>query len=343
MLMGTGPLPGMVARLASHTNWLDVAHAKSPTVSATKCHCSRSPAAVALPGPLLGRRRRWAQRGVGVQHVGQALPRRGGEHLVGVLEHARGAHDPAGGHVDASRRSGRSCCRTPTGPRYGSVSQPAQVVEHRHPRIPLGHLVQRVGPARPCARRARCRTPGHLEAPLGLQRRRAVRRDGVRQRDARRRRAPARTPPAAPAAPAPPRRKRLRRRVQVHVLPVDRQLGDVHAAGDLRHRLQLRDVGRGRCSGPAAAGSRVMAESLLLWMTAVSLPVTIARGRVQARVDRVVHPQLPVASGPACPWSHACPRRAPAGSCPSWECRAGPAAPGTQGARRTSTPSSSPP
>ncbi len=51
MLIGTGPLPGIVARVASHTSFFAVTHAKSFTVSATKCHTSRSPGAVACPGP----------------------------------------------------------------------------------------------------------------------------------------------------------------------------------------------------------------------------------------------------------------------------------------------------
>ena len=38
----------------------------------------------------------------------------GGEHLLRILQHAGAADDPAAGHVDASRRTGRSCCRTPT-------------------------------------------------------------------------------------------------------------------------------------------------------------------------------------------------------------------------------------
>ena len=51
MLMGTGPLPGIVARVAVQTNFFAVAQAKSLTLSATKCHTSRSPGAVACPGP----------------------------------------------------------------------------------------------------------------------------------------------------------------------------------------------------------------------------------------------------------------------------------------------------
>src|SRR5688572_31915754 len=49
--MGTGPLVGIVARVAVHTNFFAVAHAKSFTWSATRCHVSQSPAAVATPGP----------------------------------------------------------------------------------------------------------------------------------------------------------------------------------------------------------------------------------------------------------------------------------------------------
>src|SRR5439155_448920 len=53
MLNGTGPLPGIVARDASQTNWFEVAQAKSPTVSAAKCQTSRPfvPIAVDFPGP----------------------------------------------------------------------------------------------------------------------------------------------------------------------------------------------------------------------------------------------------------------------------------------------------
>src|SRR2546426_9363649 len=53
MLNGTGPLPGIVARDASQTNWFEVAQAKSPTVSAAKCQTSRpfAPVAVDFPGP----------------------------------------------------------------------------------------------------------------------------------------------------------------------------------------------------------------------------------------------------------------------------------------------------
>src|SRR6266496_3122949 len=53
MLNGTGPLPDIVARDASQTNWFEVAQAKSPTVSAAKCQTSRpfAPIAVDFPGP----------------------------------------------------------------------------------------------------------------------------------------------------------------------------------------------------------------------------------------------------------------------------------------------------
>src|SRR5207253_3407025 len=49
---GTGPRPGMLARVASQRYDLLVAHAKSPAVSATKRQTSRSPAAVARPAPI---------------------------------------------------------------------------------------------------------------------------------------------------------------------------------------------------------------------------------------------------------------------------------------------------
>src|SRR6266513_3233514 len=52
MLIETAPRPGIVARVASHTYDLDVAHAKSFAVSATNLHVRRSPDAVARPAPI---------------------------------------------------------------------------------------------------------------------------------------------------------------------------------------------------------------------------------------------------------------------------------------------------
>ena len=51
MWIGTGPLPGIVARVARQTNFFAVAHAKSFTMSATKCQTRRSPGAVDLARP----------------------------------------------------------------------------------------------------------------------------------------------------------------------------------------------------------------------------------------------------------------------------------------------------
>ncbi len=54
MWMGTTPFPGIVARVASHTYFFAVAHAKSFTVSAWNFQVRRPlgpPASVAWPGP----------------------------------------------------------------------------------------------------------------------------------------------------------------------------------------------------------------------------------------------------------------------------------------------------
>ena len=72
--MGIGPLPGIVARVASRMYLFDVAHAKSFTWSATKRHTSRSPATVAWPGPNSSSPT-IVTSCIGLEHVRQPLAR----------------------------------------------------------------------------------------------------------------------------------------------------------------------------------------------------------------------------------------------------------------------------
>ena len=58
MWIGIGPLPGIVARVAFQVYLRAVAHAKSFTMSATRCHTRRSPGGRRLARSRLRRRRR---------------------------------------------------------------------------------------------------------------------------------------------------------------------------------------------------------------------------------------------------------------------------------------------
>ena len=75
MWIGIGPLPGIVARVACQTNFFAVAHAKSFTVSATKCQTSRSPARGRLPGPTSSGPT-MVVIAVGLEHLRESLARR---------------------------------------------------------------------------------------------------------------------------------------------------------------------------------------------------------------------------------------------------------------------------
>src|SRR5438876_6005158 len=66
----------------------------------------------------------------------------------------------------------------------GVPSTVAQIVEHGNPRIPLRHLIERVGPAAH-AESARTFDPRHLEAPVSFDGRAGVRSDWRGDRDAR--------------------------------------------------------------------------------------------------------------------------------------------------------------
>ena len=149
MWIGTGPLPGIVARVACHTNFRAVAQAKSFTVSATKCHTSRPsalPRAVACPGPISSgaddRRDRRRAR----------APSRSRSRAVGVSTSSGfcstpgAAHDPAGRHVDAHVEAAEVVVELRRAEVQLGVPA-AQVVVHGDARKPLRGLEQRVGPA----------------------------------------------------------------------------------------------------------------------------------------------------------------------------------------------------
>ena len=236
MLTGIGPLPGIVARVASQTNWFEVAQAKSPAVSATKCQTSRSPAAVATPGPRSvgaddGPRR------IGFEHVRQPLARRWRSAPArGFCSTPVDADDPARRARRASRRSGRSCCRTRTGRgRDRCPSRPG--AGRRRPRradttAPPGRACR---PSGPCGCRARCRRaargsstrPRSCAVPFGGDRlgQRDARRGGVDAGRGKTHRGRRRTAPTAAATGG--------RRREIDGFTIHREFRQLHAVGDL--------------------------------------------------------------------------------------------------------------
>ena len=89
MWTGTAPFPGIVARVACHTNFFAVAHAKSFTRVGDEVPdepvASRVARAVAWPGPTSSGPTIVVMR-VGVEHAREPLARVRREHLLRVLQ-----------------------------------------------------------------------------------------------------------------------------------------------------------------------------------------------------------------------------------------------------------------
>ena len=273
-------------------------------MSATKCHTSRSPGAVAWPGPTSSSPT-IVITSSDSSTCDEPLARRRREDLLRVLQHAGAAHDPAAGHVDAARRSGRSCCRTPPGRGRGWCPSRADRRTSRRAdtTASAGRACRRS--AASCGGRGR----SGRRAASCASRSRAFALDfaaiGVGERDARDRliearraragAAPAPPPRAAAAAarrPAPRRGRRPRRspRCCVTTMP------SVFSAGT--------DAPRGTRPRKMLWSSRstisVSSCGLLLCSAIVSRAGDRLRRRIEPRVDRVVGLQLPVVgSGPA--------------------------------------------
>ena len=105
--------------------------------------------------------------GIRFEHMRQPLAGSGREHVLRILEDARAAHDPPGGHVDADIEPAEVVVEL--GWTQVDVRVPAaQIVEFRNPREPLGRLKEPVINALRHAVAAAVRATRKFRAPCDL-------------------------------------------------------------------------------------------------------------------------------------------------------------------------------
>ena len=260
MWIGTGPLPGIVARVACQTKFFAVAHAKSFTMSATKCQTRRSPGGGRLSGPdfVFADDRDHVVR---LEHVREPLARLGGQHLLRILQDAGAADDPARGHVELHVEAAEVVVELGRAEVEAGVPA-AQVVvlrEARDTTASAGTACRRSAAscgdrgrwdrrAASCATRSRA-SPS-LSPAIGVGQRHQ--RDGLIEPGHAER--PRRAAAATAAAPPPPGAGAAARST---VSPLTAIRVTHHAVGVLgRNRGRRAARGPGRCCDPAAGRSR---------------------------------------------------------------------------------------
>jgi hypothetical protein len=236
---------------------------------------------------------------VRLEHVGEPLARRVGQHLARVLQHAGAADDPAARHVEPDVEAAEVVVELRR-PEIQARVPSAQVVVLRDARVPLRRLEQRVADPLRHAMAAAVGPARQLRVPRDLDLRHGLRRHRRRQRhardrliEARRRQAPRpiRSTSAfaatTTAAAAPGAR-------EIHGVAVDAEARHDHAVGVLGgKRRASRDQAPEDVVIEAQDDLGELLRALVVQRDGLVAGDGLRLG-IELRVDGVVGLQLPV-------------------------------------------------